>query len=89
MKRFRLEENGYNREDVEKYLSTIIPKIDNLIEINKLQRDEINSLEKKVLKYQSLLSNHTTDDDLIIKEAKEYASRIINDALVRASKVDK
>ena len=106
MEKFRYEEKGYNREDVNNFVSYVITEMEKLIEKIKEQREEIKSLKHTLSSYeqselefeksyekleiigQTIRDNAKNESYLIIDQAKEYASKIVNDSLIRAEQID-
>jgi len=93
MKQFTSETNGYNRKEVNKFLSDVIKETDELIEKYKEQEKQIQKLQEQVGHYQDVqntIKETVLEDesDHIIMEAKREASEIINDALERAEQVE-
>ncbi len=92
MEKFRLEENGYNREDVNSFLHEVIVETEKMSQKLKDQENEINSLHQELKKYQEL---ETGIKDTIIKteqisseikqSAIEERKKIINEAKQNAS----
>ena len=92
MEKFRLEENGYNREDVNSFLHEVIVETEKMSQKLKDQENEINSLHQELKKYQEL---ETGIKDTIIKteqisseikqSAIEEKEKIINEAKKNAS----
>lgn len=92
MEKFRLEENGYNREDVNSFLHEVIVETEKMSQKLKDQENEINSLHQELKKYQGL---ETGIKDTIIKteqisseikqSAIEEREKIINEAKQNAS----
>ena len=92
MEKFRLEENGYNREDVNSFLHEVIVETEKMSQKLKNQKNEINSLHQELKKYQEL---ETGIKDTIIKteqisseikqSAIEEREKIINEAKQNAS----
>jgi len=106
MEKFRYEEKGYNREDVNNFVTYVINEMEKLIDKVKEQREEINSLKKTLSNYeqseiefeksyeklenigQTIRENAKNESYLIIDQAKEYASKIVNDSLIRAEQIE-
>lgn len=106
MERFRTELSGYSKEEVNKFVNTIIREIESNLERIKNQENDIASLKAELLRYHELENRinsafeqaKTTNDemrkiaekeaDMIISEARHNASRIVNDALLRAEKTE-
>ena len=77
MEKFRYEANGYNKEDVNHFLSRVIKEMDSAIEIIRVQREKIHCLNDKLKKYQEF---EKVQDDIVFN-AKTMASQILNDSL--------
>jgi cell division initiation protein len=106
MEKFSYEANGYNRSEVNQFISEVISETEGIITRVRRQNDEIESLKKEIEHYKSIEStlNHaiikaeeTSDNikkmareesELIIADAKNNASRIVNEALLRADKIE-
>ena len=106
MEKFRYEENGYNREDVNNFVTYVINEMEVLIDKIKEQRREMNSLKEVLSNYekselefektyeklenigQTIRNNAKDESYLILEQAKEYASKIVNDALIRAEQIE-
>ena len=106
MERFRTELSGYSKEEVNKFVNTVIREIESNLERIKTQENDIASLKAELLRYHELENRinsafeqaKTTNDemrkiaekeaDMIISEARHNASRIVNDALLRAEKTE-
>ncbi|MBQ6497417.1 MAG: DivIVA domain-containing protein [Bacilli bacterium] len=106
MEKFSYETNGYNRSEVNQFISDVIRETEGIITKVKNQSNEIEELKKELEHYKKLenaLNNAVMkadeakaditrlaneESDLIIREAKTNASRIVNDALLRAEKLE-
>lgn len=106
MERFQTELSGYSKEEVNKFVNTVIREIESNLERIKKQENDIESLKAELLRYHELenrINNafeqaKTTNDemrkiaekeaDMIVSEARHNASRIVNDALIRAEKTE-
>lgn len=106
MDHFSLENNGYNRSEVNDFLSDVIKQTENIIEKCKVQSKEIEQLRLELEEYKnkeismkdavakteeacdSLRQNAREERETIIEDAKHNASLIVNDALLRAQKVE-
>lgn len=104
MKRFSIVNNGYNIEEVNQFIDIVIKKLESLSEENAhylkqletLKKQNNQSVDGKVTK--ALLAAQETTDrmkelakeeaDLIIREARDNASAIVNEALVHAQKTE-
>ena len=106
MEKFSYETNGYNRDEVNKFINDVIVQTENIVSRCKKQRDEIESLKKELEHYKNLekslnmaiLKAEETGDnikrmardeaEMIIGDAKGNASRIVNESLLRAEKIE-
>ncbi len=106
MDHFSLENNGYNRSEVNDFLSDVIKQTESIIEKCKVQSNEIEKLRLELEEYKnkensmkdaiakteeacdSLRQNAREERETIIEDAKHNASLIVNDALLRAQKVE-
>lgn len=106
MEKFSYETNGYNRDEVNKFINDVIVQTENIVSRCKKQRDEIESLKKELEHYRNLekslnmaiLKAEETGDnikrmarneaEMIIGDAKGNASRIVNESLLRAEKIE-
>ena len=104
MKRFSIVNNGYNIEEVNNFIDIVIKKLEKLsqdnsnylVQLEQLKKENSQGLETKVSK--AILAAQETSDkmkelakaeaDLIIKEAKDNASAIVQEALVNAQKTE-
>lgn len=106
LEKFSYETNGYNRDEVNKFINDVIVQTENIVSRCRKQRDEIESLKKELEHYRNLekslnmaiLKAEETGDnikrmarneaEMIIGEAKGNASRIVNESLLRAEKIE-
>ena len=106
MEKFSYEKDGYNRSEVNKFISDVIKQTEGIIKRCKLQSSEIEKLKKELTHYKSLEDTLKTaiikaeetgdnikrmareEHELIVKDAKNNASRIVNEALLRAEKIE-
>ena len=106
MEKFSYETNGYNRSEVNQFVSDVISETEGIITRVKSQRDEIEKLKKELEHYKELESTlnkaiikaeETSDNikkmareesNMIIDNAKHNASRIVNEALIKAEKIE-
>lgn len=106
MEKFSYETNGYNRDEVNKFINDVIVQTENIVSRCRKQRDEIESLKKELEHYRnlekslnmSILKAEETGDnikrmarneaEMIIGDAKGNASRIVNESLLRAEKIE-
>lgn len=98
MDNFNEEHLGYRKQEVNEFVDYVIKKTEENISTIKSQKDEILRLTNELEEYKRLyLTNFKINNpsylsekeaDLIIKEAKDNASRIVNDALLKAEKIE-
>ena len=106
VEKFSCEENGYNKEEVNKFVDDVIIHTEAVINRVRNQQDEIKGLKKELEHYKkieetlksALLNAEKASNDIkqnaieeskiIITDAKRNASHIINDALIRAEKIE-
>ncbi|MBR2246363.1 MAG: DivIVA domain-containing protein [Bacilli bacterium] len=106
MKKFSYEDNGYNRSEVNQFISDVIKQTEGIIKKCRVQSEEIEKVRKELSHYKSLEENLKTaiikaeetgdnikrmareERELIVKDAKNNASRIVNEALLRAEKIE-
>ncbi len=106
MEKFSYEFNGYNRNEVNKFVNDVIKQTEAIIERVKNQEQEIKGLQEKVRHSQDLEDTlekaikeiselkakleelSEKDYSLSIEEAKRNSSRIINNALLKASEIE-
>lgn len=106
VEKFSCEENGYNKEEVNKFVDDVIVHTEAVINRVRNQQDEIRNLKKELEHYKkieetlksALLNAEKASNDIkqnaieeskiIITDAKRNASHIINDALIRAEKIE-
>ncbi len=98
MDNFTEERLGYKKEEVNEFVDYVIKKTEENIFTIKNQKEEITRLTNELEEYKRLYlssfkintpsSLAEKEASLIIKEAKDNASRIVNDALLKAEKVE-
>lgn len=106
MEKFSYETNGYNREEVNRFISDVIVQTESIVSRCRKQNEEIESLKRELEHYKNLektlnmaiLKAEETGDnikrmarteaEMIIGDAKGNASRIVNESLLRAEKVE-
>ena len=93
MKRFSSESNGYNRKEVNQFLSDVVKETNQIAKKYKQQEKQIRELKKEIAHYKELQGTIQktiiqNEKDKIILEAKKDASKIINDALERAEQLE-
>lgn len=106
MEKFSREPDGYNKEEVNKFIDDVIVQTEAVITRVKTQQDEIKTLKKEIEYYKKLeetlksallnaekasndiKKNAIEESKIIVMDAKRNASHIINDALLRAEKIE-
>ena len=106
MEKFSYEANGYNRSEVNQFVSDVIRETEGIITRVRKQNTELEELKKELQHYReqeanlknALLKAEETGDnikrmareerDMIVTDAKNNASRIVNEALLRAEKIE-
>ena len=104
MRKFETVLNGYDKNEVNSFLSEVTKEYESML-ANLKERDiKIRTLEEKLKKYEGMESTLNRailiaeeaannikkvahdESKLIVEEAKRNASRIVNDALIKAEK---
>ena len=92
MDHFNLEENGYNRSEVNEFLSNVIKQTNDLLEKCRVQTEEIDKLKKELEIYKvrensinEIISKAEEECDNIRKNTREERESIIDDAKQNAS----
>ncbi len=106
MKKFRTSFSGYNKEDVNAFVSEVIQEYEAILQKLRNSTKEMECLNKELERYKGLertlndtllVAQETSanahkaavaEGKLIIEEAKNNASRIINNSLVRAQSIE-
>lgn len=106
MRKFGYEENGYNRNEVNKFVDEVIQETEKIVSKVKNQQEEIEKLQKELSYYREMKdimkdaivraeeSNNKIkkmaleESEILIRDAKDNASRIVNDALKEAQKTE-
>ncbi len=99
MNNFTDDVRGYNKEEVNSFVDYVIKRVeDNIFIINKQDeeikrlKDENERLKKLENSYNYINSeirrNAEREANLIIKNAKDNASILINDALIKTKKIE-
>lgn len=95
MEKFSYEANGYNRSEVNQFIDDVITQTEDIVSRCQKQRDEIEKLKLELEHYKNM-EDITNDLKRVAREeaveiiitAKENASRIVNEALIRANKIE-
>ena len=94
MKKFSKEFNGYNKREVNEFLTEVIKETEKLLQKLENQQSEINSLKNDIIHYQDLerslnlaLTNAQEVGENIRRMANSESERIIDDAKRNASRI--
>lgn len=94
MDKFNYEANGYNRAEVNKFVTDVIKETEGIIKKCKEQKKEIEDLKEKLSHYETLedtlkqsLINAEKTADNVKHLAREEADVIISDAKHNASRI--
>ena len=92
MDHFSIEENGYNRSEVNEFLSNTIKQTNSILEKCRVQTEEIDKLKKELEIYKDredsineLITKAEVECDNLRKSAREERDRIIEEAKYNAS----
>ena len=92
MDHFSIEENGYNRSEVNEFLSNTIKQTNSILEKCRVQTEEIDKLKKELEIYKDredsineLITKAEAECDNLRKSAREERDRIIEEAKYNAS----
>lgn len=106
MKKFSYEANGYNRQEVNQFVSDVIAQTEGIIKKCRAQGDALDKLKAELEYYKkmentlqtAILKAEETGDnikrmareehEMIVRDAKNNASRIVNEALLKAEKIE-
>lgn len=94
MDKFNYEANGYNRKEVNQFVTDVIKETEQIIKKCQEQKKEISFLKEKLEHYENLentlkqsLINAERTADNVKRLAREEADSIINDAKHNASRI--
>ncbi len=94
MDKFNYEANGYNRAEVNKFVTDVIKETEGIIRKCKDQKKEIETLKDKLSHYENLentlkqsLINAERTADNVKRLAREEATVILDDAKHNASRI--
>ena len=106
MEKFSYEANGYNRQEVNQFVSDGIAQTEGIIKKCKAQGEALEKLKAEIEHYKrmeatlqtAILKAEETGDnikrmareehEMIVRDAKNNASRIVNEALLKAEKIE-
>ena len=94
MEKFSTSKDGYNKEEVNKFVNDVITEVESMLNKMKQKDKEISELTKSLEKYDNLelVLNKTIlmaedSSNQMKKLAKEEADNLINDAKKNASRI--
>lgn len=94
MKKFSKEFNGYNKEEVNDFVSEVIMQTERLLKKLENQQKEINNLKKEIIRYKGIeksldlaLTNAQEVGEHIRKMASNESNMIIDEAKRNASRI--
>ena len=94
MKKFSKEFNGYNKEEVNDFVSEVIMQTERLLKKLENQQKEINTLKKEIIRYKGIeksldlaLNNAQEVGEHIRKMANNESNMIIEEAKRNASRI--
>lgn len=94
MKKFSKELNGYNKQEVNQFLSDVIVQMEATIKKIEKQQSEITNLKNQIIHYQDIerslnlaLTNAMEVGENIRKEAKHEANIIVDEAHRNANRI--
>lgn len=107
MRKFRTSFSGYNKSDVNAFVSEVITEYESILNKLKFSTREMEYLNKELNKYKELektlgdtllvaqeaslnaQKNAMAESKLIVEDAKNNASKIINNSLIKAQNIEK
>lgn len=94
MNKFNKEFNGYNKAEVNNFLSDVIVQTEKLLAKIEIQQNEINSLKNQIIHYQDIerslnlaLNNAQEAGESIRHNARNEAKSIIDEAYRNANRI--
>ena len=94
MEKFSTSKDGYNKEEVNKFVNDVVTEVESMLNKMKQKDKEISELTKSLEKYENLelVLNKTIlmaedSSNQMKKLAKEEADNLINDAKKNASRI--
>lgn len=94
MKKFSKEFNGYNKDEVNAFLSDVINQTEKVLAKLERQQSEINSLKSQIIHYQDIerslnlaLNNAEEAGENIRRTARNQAKSIIDEANRNANRI--
>lgn len=101
MYKFKTSQDGYDKEDVHKFVDKVVVEYEKILKKLKDSTKEVETLNKEIKNLKKV--GETSDffanskqekigineEDLIIERAKRNASKIINNSLLKAQTIEK
>ena len=101
MKRFTVVNEGYNMEEVNRFIDIVIKRLEKLNNENAMLQTKISSLEEKLKEEkvtEAIMAARDTSDrikslareeaNMIVEEARNNANAIVHEALLNAEKTE-
>ena len=96
MKRFTIVNNGYNVDEVNRFIDVVIKRLEKLNSDNALMQMKISSLEEQLQKSkkeevnlgEAIVAAQKTADRIKVEEARNNANAIVHEALLTAEKTE-
>lgn len=88
MKTFTTTLNGFNKKEVNDFVSEVIIEYERLLDKLKSKDIEISILNERLNNYKNIEHGLNEEARYIIEDAKKNASRIVNDSLISAAKTN-
>ncbi len=106
MERFHNAIMGYNKKEVNKFVSDVISEVEKILARSRQKEETIKLLNEQITRYKNMENtlnrvvlvaeeaSHQikktarTEADVIIEDARKSASRIVNDALLKAEEAE-
>ena len=107
MRKFRISFSGYNKDDVNAFVSEVIREYESILEKLRNSTKEMEMLNRELERYKSIEKsmNDTllvaqevsanaqktaiAEGKLIIEDAKNNASKIVNNSLIKAQNIER
>ena len=96
MDKFKVEDKGYSVSEVNKFVDDVIAQTEGMLDKMKKLHDDNEKLKSEIVNYKKSEGEASTEirkgayeeRNSIIDDARKNASRIVNDALLRAEKIE-
>lgn len=106
VEKFNYEQNGYNRQEVNRFVTDVIKQTEGIIARCRHQAQQLEMLQTKLEQYekmeqtlnQAMMNAEVASEnikrmareesEMIVLDAKHSANRIVNEALLKAEKIE-